>query len=444
MSTTTNKLKSLKEFFGADSSRRCGETFGDPVWLKELRKKGLQAWTQGLEKSETSGARFVKELHTVALRQFDTGEKLAIPEKNNAALKSHWGQLEGCAVYGCEETQDVLLSEEAKKQGVRFLSMKDAIAQDSEKMKKLLFSRTAVEESRYTALHAAYFGQGAVLFVPKGVKLIKPIIMRGIHTGGHAGFFPHTLVVLEEGAEATVVEEFYSAGESAGLVSGISELVVAPSAQLNYVSVQSVNDKSVVTLHQNTNLGRESYLYTLGIITGGLQSCSYLGSTLAGEAARVDLLGLILGKGNQQIEIRTLQDHRARAGESDALVKSILRGKAKSYFDGVVKIPPTGQQSNAFQSNPNLLLSSDARAESIPTLEIEADDVACKHAASIGSIDEDERFYLLSRGIPMEDTEAMIVEGFAAELAQRLPNAELQERFEEILNGLTQKHAREI
>ncbi len=125
-----------------------------------------------------------------------------------------------------------------------------------------------------------------------------------------------------------------------------------------------------------------------------------------------------------------------RSGQSDALVKSILRGKARSYFDGVVKIYKSGQNSNAFQSNPNLLLSSEAKAESVPTLEIEADDVACKHAASIGSIDEDEKFYLLSRGVPLRETEAMIVEGFAAELARRLPNASLQERFVQILSNL--------
>jgi len=186
-------------------------------------------------------------------------------------------------------------------------------------------------------------------------------------------------------------------------------------------------------------LANDARLYTLGVVAGGAWSTSYIGTRLEGGGGNVDLLGLAIADGTQQMEIRTLQDHVGRSADSDALVKSILRGKSRFYFDGVVKIFKSGQNTNAFQSNPNLLLSSDARAESVPTLEIEADDVACKHAASIGSIDEDEKFYLLSRGIPIRETETIITEGFAAELAQRLPNEQLQERFVGILNKLASR-----
>jgi Fe-S cluster assembly protein SufD len=306
-------------------------------------------------------------------------------------------------------------------------------------VKAHLFSRTSATETSWAALNAAHTGQGAFLWVPKNVKLDKPFRSVAVHDGGQPGFFPRTLVILEEGAEVTLVDELHSGSEAPGYVSGASELIVGRNARLSYIHFQNLNRQSGAAQRQTTELERDAYLYTLGILHGSAWNSSYIGSKLKGEGANVDLLGLVLGDGKQRLEVRTLQDHLARGGNSDALIKTILRGHARAWFDGVVKIYKAGQNSNAFQSNPNLLLSSDAKAESIPTLEIEADDVACKHAASIGSIDEDEKFYLLSRGINPDDTEAMIVEGFAAELAQRLPHEQLQERFIAILNRLASK-----
>ncbi len=363
-----------------------------------------------------------------------TGEKLPLPADLKPALDGEWGPLSGAMSYGCEGTEAVLLDDEAVKAGVLFLPMAEALKTHAALLEKHLFSRTAVDETLYAALHAAYFGQGSFIHIPKHVKLAKPLRLRGAHTGGHAGFFPHTLVVAEEGSEATLVDEAHSAGPAAGLCAGVAELILAANASVNYISFQNLNRASGAALRQSTVLANDARLYTLGVVTGGAWSTSYIGTRLEGGGGNVDLLGLALADGDQQLEIRTLQDHVGRSADSDALVKSILRGKSRFYFDGVVKIYKSGQNSNAFQSNPNLLLSSDARAESVPTLEIEADDVACKHAASIGSIDEDEKFYLLSRGIPLRETETIITEGFAAELAQRLPNEELQESFVAILN----------
>jgi Fe-S cluster assembly protein SufD len=433
--------KTLKEYFSRASVERLSASCGDPDWLRDRRMAAWEYYERHASDEGLTGTRFLtrlKEAHRLVL---EPGAKGPIPEAFRPSLQSEWGPLAGCASYGCELSEKPWLSPEWANQGVLFLPLREALRSHEDLVKKHLFSRGGTDETVYTALHAAYLGQGSFLYVPKGLKLHQPLRNIGTHTGGHAGFFPHTLAVLEEGAEATVIDELHSASDSPGFCSLVSELVLGRAARLSYIQFQNLNQASGSALRQRTTLASDSYLYTLGMVAGGSFSSSYLESRLDGEGGQVDLLGLVLAGGAQEVEIRTLQDHQAKAGMSDALVKSILRGRAHFYFDGVVKIHKEGQNSNAFQSNPNLLLSPDCKAESIPTLEIEADDVACKHAASIGSIDEEERFYLLSRGVNPRETEELIVEGFAAELAQRLPDENLQERFVEILNRLTKQHA---
>ncbi|MES2201277.1 MAG: Fe-S cluster assembly protein SufD [candidate division FCPU426 bacterium] len=431
-------LKTLKGFFSKASVERCSAAFGDPEWLRAERLKAWEFFDKNGLDGAFSGARWLAEVKNAGAWALDPGEKLAFPAAFSPGLQEgDWGELSGSRAFGCEEDFGAtLLDEEAKSAGVVWCSLKEALRSHPELLRKHLFSRTAAQETSFAALNAAYFGQGTFLYVPKNVRLTKPLRSVGLHTGGHAGFFPRMLAIIGQGSEVTLLDEIHSAGSAPGFCSAVSELVLEQGAHLNSISFQDLNTASGAVSRQSTVLSRDARLYTLAIVTGAAWSSSALGSRLEGEGAQLDLLGLLLGNGSQKIEIRTLQDHVGRSGQSDALVKSILRGKARSYFDGVVKIYKSGQNSNAFQSNPNLLLSSEAKAESVPTLEIEADDVACKHAASIGSIDEDEKFYLLSRGVPLRETEAMIVEGFAAELARRLPNASLQERFVQILSNL--------
>lgn len=437
---TTVANKTFKEYFSLASVEGLSAAVGDPAWLKAKRLAGWAAFERlAASDKKQSGSRWIKAADKAVDSPLETGAKLAIPEALKPVLDGDWGALAGAYSYGCETDEPVLLSAEAKQAGVVFMPLREALKSHAALLEQHLFSRTAVDETLYTALHAAYVGQGTFIHVPKGVKLDQPLRLRGVHTGGHAGFFPHTLIVVGEGAELTVVDEVHSAGEAAGITAGVSELVLGANSRLNYISFQALNRVSGAALRQHTELNNDARLYTLGLVAGAAWSTSYIGTKITGSGAFVDLLGLALGRADQQIEIRTLQDHVGRSSDSDALVKSILRDKARFYFDGVVRIFKSGQNTNAFQSNPNLLLSADARAESVPTLEIEADDVACKHAASIGSIDEDEKFYLLSRGIPIRDTETIITEGFAAELAQRLPSEALQERFVGILNGLASK-----
>lgn len=434
--------KALKDHFNSAQAEALAK--GAPAWLSAARLAGWQAWQEGTRDQQAlstrSGARWLAEARVAPNWALDPGAKQSIPAALQPSLTdSAWGQLSGCRTYSQDGELSLPLAKEAADAGVIFCSLEEAVAKHEALVKQHLFSRTPVDETSYAGLNAALFQHGAFVYVPKGVQLKLPLRNIGVHLGGQAGFFPRTLIVVEAEAELTFIDELHSAGSAPGLCAGASELILGQGARLNYINSQTLNMASGAVSRQTTVLGQDAKLYTLSVVAGGAWSTSSIGSRLEGAGANVDLLGLLLGSGDQKTEIRTLQDHVGRAGNSDALVKTILRDKARAYFDGVVRIFKSGQNSNAFQSNPNLLLSSEARAESVPTLEIEADDVACKHAASIGSIDEDEKFYLLSRGISLRDTESMIVEGFAAELAQRLPDEGLQERFIAILNQLAKR-----
>ncbi len=435
---TTTQLQTLRARFGREAVETL--TAQDPAWLKEKRLKAWEAF-EGLSGIESaSGSRWIDELKQAGQWAFEPGPALPLQASEAPTLsEGAWGTLSGASLYGPGAHGPWALSDAAKAAGVVYLPLREALRSHETLLKDRLFSSTAIDESAWAALNAAFLGDGHFLYIPKNVSLKEPFLSRGLHTASHAAFLPRTLVIVEDGAEATLVDEFASAGQAPGFCAAVSELYIGKNARLNYISHQDLNRASGFVSRQNTKLERDASLYTLGIVSGGAWSSSFIGTRLEGEGARADLLGLVLAAAGQKVEIRTLQDHLGLAGESDALIKSILRDQSRFYFDGVVRIFKSGQKSNAFQSNPNLLLSSDARAESIPTLEIEADDVACKHAASIGSIDENERFYLLSRGISPKDAEAVIVEGFAVELAGRLPNEQLQERFGALLEGLAKR-----
>jgi Fe-S cluster assembly protein SufD len=424
-------LTTLGQSLGLADVEAASLALADPAWLKARRMEGWAAWQRLAEDPTASGTRFLEGLRNAS----KLGVEPAGPAPAAAALSldSAWGPLCGLLRFGQALEPQALLSPALKEQGVRVLPLRQALAEQPDLVQRHLFSCTKPDETSLAALHAALLGPGVFVHVPRNARVAEPLRLEGL--AGQA-FFPHTLVVLEEGAELTVVDSVASLDEGPGFTSAVSELVLGPAARLHYIHHQGLNAASAFSLRQRTALARDAYLYTLSLVSGAALSSSHIESSLQQPGGSVDLLGLVLAKGDQQVEFRTLQDHSARNGTSDALVKSILRGKARFYFDGVVKIAKAGQGSNAFQSNPNLLLSSDCRAESIPTLEIEADDVACKHAASLGSLDEEQKFYLLSRGISEKDAESAIVEGFAAEVAQRLPAGPLQDAFIEILAGL--------
>jgi Fe-S cluster assembly protein SufD len=272
----------------------------------------------------------------------------------------------------------------------------------------------------FTALHDAFLAGGAYVRVPAGVVVEQPIVVLHWSEGDGQASFPHTLVVAEDGSEVTVLDRFGSPATD-HLVDGVVELSVGQGAHVRYLSVQEHGPKTWSVVLQRAHVARDASLRSSAVALGGDYARLRSESLLTGEGAQSDLLAVYFGDHEQMLDFRTLQDHDAPRTRSDLLFKGAVEDHARSVYSGLIRLRPEAQRSNAYQTNRNLVLSEGAGAESIPNLEIEANDVRCSHASTVGPIDDDQRYYLESRGIRPDDAERLIVLGFFEDVFTRLP-----------------------
>jgi Fe-S cluster assembly protein SufD len=285
-----------------------------------------------------------------------------------------------------------------------------------------LHSLVQPSEWKLAALQAAAWEGGAFVYVPAGVEATLPVRYFLDHAGQAS--YPHLLIVAESNSDLTVVQE--SRGEAQqgySLVNGAVEIVCRPDSRVKYVDVQNLGSGGVYafsTIRARLERGAQLSASLIGI--GGLLAKTKLEVSLEGEGAHADLLGLTYGDGKQHFDYMTLQDHVAPRTSSDLLFKAALDGESSTVWTGTVHIQKTAALSEAHQTSRNLLLSDHAKAAPIPVLEIEAYDVLqCSHGASAGPLDEDQRFYLESRGIPTDVAQQLLVEAFFVEVIDRLP-----------------------
>ena len=326
------------------------------------------------------------------------------------------------------------------KAGVILTDLATALRQFPELVDQYLFQTGDSEQlQKFVALHQALWNQGLFCYVPEGVAVEKPIRMWAEVTRGGSAIFPHLLLVVEKGASAVVLDERRSAGamEGRAISDEMTEIVVKEEGHFQYIRFQRWGSTVRELLSQRTVLERDAQFLHVNVGIGGGVTKGNIETTLKGVGSRADLLGVLCGRGNQHFDFNTLQDHFAPHTTSDLLYKSALKDHAKAVYTGLIRIRKQAQKSDAYQANRNLLLSQGAKADSIPKLEIEADDVRCTHGVAVGPVDEDQLFYLSSRGIPQEEAEQLIVEGFFEQLFQRIPVPEIREELtNEITHGI--------
>lgn len=272
----------------------------------------------------------------------------------------------------------------------------------------------------FTVLHDAFLAGGAFVRVPRGVVVDRPIVVLHWADGEGVASFPHTLVVAEDGSEVTIVDR-YASPRVAHLVDGVVELVLGDGAHLRYLAVQEHGPQTWSIMLQRAHSGRDASLRATAVALGGDYARLRDESRLEGQGAQSDLLAVYYGDHTQLHDFRTLQDHAAPRTRSDLLFKGAVEDSAHSVYSGLIHIRREAQKANAFQTNRNLVLTEGAGAESIPNLEIEADDVRCSHASAVGPIDDDQRYYLETRGVPPAEAERLIVLGFFEDVVTRLP-----------------------
>ena len=315
------------------------------------------------------------------------------------------------------------LSPEIAEQGVLFGSLTHLLDQHRDTLEPHLMQRAVkVDQDRFTAWHAAYRTGGAVLYVPKGVEIKQPLHSLIGLSGNGAADFSHTLVIVEDGASASLLEETTSAHPtSAGLHIGAVELLLGRGAHLRYVQLQNWNQNTYHIAHQAGRVEADASLqWTVGGL-GGKLSHLHQDVYLDGRGADAQVNGVTFATERQTMSYYTQQTHNAPDTHSDLLYKEVLRDRAKVVWRGMIKVDEVAQKTDGYQRSDALMLSPSARCDSIPGLEIEADDVRCTHGATTGRVDEEQIFYAMSRGLTKFEAMHMIVEGFFHQVYDRIP-----------------------
>jgi len=413
----------------------------EPHWVRQKRREGWHHYEELAppfwRRTDVSKLNW-DGLIPYAPPQVPVASLSALPPKLQAALATYGRraglllQRDSARVYG-------ELADEVAAQGVIFTDLEMAVRQYPDLVERYFMDGAVpVSSDKYTALHAAFWSGGTFLYVPRSVEVTLPLISVLWIEMPQLAVFPPTLVVAEAGSRVTLVSELLSMGCEGcpdTYHGGVTELHVGPGADVRYINVQDLGGHVYDLRSQVALLDRDSRLDWLTVNLGGHLSRSSQHTVLREPGVEALVTGLYLPDGRQHIAFDTLQDHVAPNCTSDLLYQGALLGRSRAVYGGTIRAWPGAQKTDAYQSNRNLLLSKKARADSLPQLEIEANDLRCTHGATVSQVDEDHVFYLMSRGIPRPEAVRLIVEGFFRPVLDRLPAS---------LDGLRQRLTRAI
>ncbi len=393
----------------------------EPDWMLELRVRAWRffeeiPWPTGNEetwrRTKLTGLKLDDYIPLVG-----AGAPAVLPDEVTKAL-SEVDSIGEIAFLDATRAHHALDPELAAK-GVIFTDLATAVQEYPDLVQRSFGSVVATDENKFSALHYALWNSGTFVYVPRNVVIEKPLQVVIAQTAGKQAGFHHTLVITEAGAVVTLAEDFI--GADSGMTDSVVELVSGPNSQLHYLHLQNLAESAWNFTTQRMKLGRDSLLRHFIGSWGSRVSKAWLNMELEGQGSHGELLGLYFPGSRQHLDHPTNQLHRAPNATSDLLYKGALKDRARSVYQGYIKVYPNAQKTNAYQANRNLMLSKTARADSIPGLEIEADDVRCTHGATAGQVPAEYIFYLMSRGVDRTNAERMIVQGFFEEVLNRIP-----------------------
>ncbi len=323
----------------------------------------------------------------------------------------------------------------ASQHGIVFDNLHTALLQHGDLIKAhLLAQPTRLGSDKFAALHEAFLEDGAFVYVPKGIEASLPVSVFHHASGPGSAVFPHTLVIAEERAKITVSDFFRSKkSEDAHFACGGNDLYAGHGAQVTYVAMQDWSRESLSFQFNAIVAKRDAKILSLNLHAGARQARHESFSQLQAPGAHSEMLALTVAQGTQEFDQRTLQIHQAPNTSSNLLYKNALLDQAKTIFSGLIVVDPDAQKTDAYQSNRNLMLSDEAEANSLPGLEIQANDVRCTHGATSARIDAEQEFYLKARGISAAQAQELLVFGFFEEVLGKIENQQLHDQLTTII-----------
>jgi Fe-S cluster assembly protein SufD len=426
-----------REFNLNDTSvHKSSEALGAPAWLAERRHK---AWSRYAEipmptlQDEPWRRTDIRTLPSQAVGlkpsddlPIDSALLRPLAGDSNAAqviLKpGHPAELRG--------------GESLESLGVVFCDWKTAVKEHQDLLREHLGTIVPDDEGKFSALAAAMVTDGVFIYVPKGVTVPDPVHSILWAPGGEHLFFSRLLVVLDEGASLTYVHEMASPTEAEGqaIHSGIVELSVGDAARLTFVELQTWGEHVWNFTHERGRAGRDATLDWIFGAVGSHLTKNFTELDLAGEGSTGRMSGFYFADGIQHLDHDTQQNHLAPHTTSDLLFKGALVDRSRSVWQGMIYVAPGAQKTDGYQANRNLILSKRARADSIPGLEILADDVRCTHGATVSQLEDEPVFYLMSRGLERPEAERLVVDGFFSPIMERIPFEDVRVRLTEMID----------
>lgn len=416
-----------------EMSRRMGE----PAWLTELRLEALDAAARldlpKLEKTrlerwnidsygryrETSVVKSAADLPAEALRYVvaESPNNLVVQRNSGVAFRQ--------------------LSDDLAARGVIFTDFATAVREHEELVKQYFMTVVRTDEHRLTALHAALFTGGVFLYVPKNVTVEEPLQALLITDDSGAAFSPHILIVAESGSSVTYVDNVISAGESGSPLvhNSVTEIVCKPGASVRYASVHHLSKETTDLTWRRALLDNDAKVeWIIGEMNVG-DTVSDTHSILRGTGSSSEAKVICVGTGDQKLNITTRAVHFGKKSQSDMLTRAVMRDEATAIINGITKIEKGATDANGEQTERVLMLSPRARGDANPMLLIDEDEVKAGHAASVGQVNQEHVYYLMSRGISKEDAMKLIIYGFLAPIVTQIPI----ERLETLLSELVER-----
>lgn len=433
ISKTRRADSATKDFAFVESDIRAGQgavaSYRTSAWSAfrklSLPDTSLEAWRR-------------TDIHTLPADKFKFPSEGAfndLPPVREDLLRPLVADQHGGQIILSPGGSTIELDEKIAKQGVVFTDLKTAEEKYPELLARMMGKTVNVEEGKFSALAGAFAQNGVVLYIPKGVTVEEPLHSVLWGPGADLAHISHILVLVDEGASVTYVHEAASPDEtgSNSMHAGIVEIQVMEGATLKFVELQSWGRHVWNFSHERARVERGGNLDWIFGAIGSRLTKNFSELDLAGEGSQGRMSGFYFTDGNQHLDHDTQQNHLAPHTTSDLLFKGALKGKSRSVWQGMIYVAPGAQKTDGYQANRNLVLSEGARADSIPGLEILADDVRCTHGATVGKLEAEPLFYLKSRGIPQSEAEKIVVEGFFDPIFQRIPFEGVRERFQQYI-----------
>ncbi|MFP4203869.1 MAG: Fe-S cluster assembly protein SufD [Opitutales bacterium] len=419
---------------------------GEPDWLTERRRNGHELFERlPMPSAKDEMWRFAS-VGRLSIEGFAPVTAIAQDKREALAQRSSLVSERAGRLVHVDDALAAFepLDPELTEKGVVYLPLAQAIKERPDLLEDtFLRESTGLGSRKFFGLHASRVHAGCVLYIPKGVVIDKPIVNYHWSSAPGAAVFPHTLVIAEDNAEVAVVDVFFSdTTENEALSVGVSNIHAGAGARIFRKVIQNWNEKTVSFQLDTTVAERDSQVKNLAVNIGAERARFENQVRIEGPGADVKMYSLTVAEERQEFDQRTHQIHNAPNSFSDLLYKNALLDNSRTIFSGLIQVAENAQQTDAYQTNRNLLLDPTAESNALPGLEIQANDVKCSHGATTGNVDEDQIFYMMSRGIPRRIAMQLMVFGFFEEVIRKVESEELAENLRGLIRGKFQSKIR--